>query len=106
MPKRYRIELSEEARAKLQAWVKNPPKPYLRKRARAILLVAEGQPLYQVAEHPRIRVHRTTVSQWVRRYLAEGLDGLKVRPGRGRKPAFSPSVGGRSPDGGGVAAAA
>ncbi|NPA93295.1 MAG: IS630 family transposase [Chloroflexi bacterium] len=54
------------------------------------MLVAEGQPLYQVAEHARIRVHRATVSQWVRRYLAEGLHGLKVRPGRGRKPDFSP----------------
>jgi len=91
MPKRYVIELNDADQAKLKAWIKNPPKPYLRKRARAILLVAEGKPLYQVAKHPRIRVHRTTVSEWVRRYLAEGIEGLKVRPGQGRKPAFSPS---------------
>ena len=90
MPKRYVIDLSDEERAKLEAWVKNPPRPYLRKRARAILLVADGQPLYKVAAHPRIRVHRTTVSEWVRRYLAEGRQGLKVRPGAGRKPAFPP----------------
>jgi len=101
MAKRYVIELSEAERAKLQAWVKNPPKPYLRKRARAILLVAEGWPLYKVAAHARIRVHRTTVSEWVRRYLAEGIEGLKVRPGQGRKPAFSPSVGRGSPPRGG-----
>ncbi len=97
MAKRYVIELGETERAKLEAWVKNPPKPYLRKRARAILLVAEGQPLYKVAAHSRIRVHRTTVSAWVQRYLAEGIEGLKVRPGRGRKPAFFPSAHGGSP---------
>jgi len=90
MPKRYVIQLSDEERAKLKAWVKNPPKPYLRKRARAILLVADGVPLYKVAQHPRIRVHRVTVSRWVKRYLAEGLKGLKVKPGQGRKPAFFP----------------
>jgi hypothetical protein len=28
----------------------------------------------------------------VRRYRAEGVKGLLIRPGRGRKPAFSPSV--------------
>ena len=90
MPKRYSIHLSEDEQVQLIAWVKNPPKPYLRKRARAILLVAEGEPLYRVAEHPRIRVHRTTVKEWVQRYQAEGVQGLRVKPGQGRKPAFHP----------------
>ena len=31
------------------------------------------------------------VVQFVHRYLAEGVEGLFIRPGRGRKPAFSPS---------------
>lgn len=91
MPKRYRIALSDSERAKLVAWTKNPPRPYLRRRAWAILLVAEGHPLEQVAQNFRVRAHRTTVSEWVRRYLAEGLAGLWVKPGRGRKPAFFPS---------------
>jgi transposase len=54
------------------------------------LLVADGEPLYKVADHSRIRVHRKTVSEWVQRYQSKGLEGLKVRPGQGRKPAFSP----------------
>lgn len=91
MAKRYVIELNDTERAKLEAWVKNPPKPHLRKRAWAILLVANGQPEYKAADDFRVRVDRTTVSEWVNRYLNEGLEGLKVRPGQGRKPAFFPS---------------
>ncbi|MBI1876826.1 MAG: helix-turn-helix domain containing protein [Chloroflexi bacterium] len=68
----------------------DPPKAYLGKRARAILQVAAGEPIEQVVQPARIRVHRATVSAWVQRYLAEGIEGLKVKPGRGRKPAFSP----------------
>jgi transposase len=91
MPKRYGIELSAEERAKLESWVKNPPKPYIRQRARAILLVAGGEPLYKVADHSRIRKDRKTVQRWVQRYQSEGINGLKTKPGQGRKPSFSPS---------------
>lgn len=91
MPKRYVIELSEEERAKLESWMKNPPKPHFRQRARAILLVADGEPLYKVAEHSRIRKDRKTVQRWVQRYLREGIEGLKTKKGQGRKGAFSPS---------------
>ena len=91
MPKRYVIELNDDERAKLEGWVKNPPKPYLRQRARAILLVVEGEPLYKVAAHSRIRKDRKTIQRWVQRYQSEGLNGLKVKPGQGRKPAFFPS---------------
>jgi hypothetical protein len=31
-----------------------------------------------------------TVERWVHRFQAEGSTGLHIRPGRGRKPAFSP----------------
>jgi transposase len=42
----------------------------------------------------RLLKHRRpdTVYEWVRRYRAEGIGGLAVKPGRGRKPAFSPSA--------------
>lgn len=96
MPKCYKIELSKEEREKLERWTRNPPQPYLRYRAQAILRVAAGEPIYKVAPSLRVRVHRNAVSDWVRRYLAEGIEGLKVKPGRGRKPAFSPSGAGGS----------
>jgi biotin operon repressor len=99
MPKRYRLELSEEERTQLEHWVKNPPRPYLRYRARAILQVASGLPISQVALSLRLRVHRTAVSEWVRRFEKDRIEGLKIQPGRGRKPHFSPSANLNGPPG-------
>lgn len=89
--RRYRLVLTAKEREQLKRWLKNPPKPYLRERARAILLVAEGKEGQAVSQLLRIRVHRTTVGEWVRRYQAEGIEGLKIKAGRGRKPRFFPS---------------
>jgi hypothetical protein len=46
MPKRYEVVLSEQEKQKLEGWVKNPPSPYLRERARAIkcLKVRQSKP--------------------------------------------------------------
>ncbi len=90
MPKRYKIVLSEEEKQKLESWVKNPPSPYLRERARAILKVSEGETLEATAEKLRVRVHRNAVSEWVKRFLSDRLQGLKIKAGRGRKAVFSP----------------
>lgn len=69
------------------------PKPYVRERAAAILKVAAGHSLTQVAQHGLYRTRGIeTVSDWITRYEAEGITGLLVRAGRGRKPAFSPSA--------------
>ena len=92
MPKRLSIELSEEERAQLERWSKNHRKPYLRERARAILRVAAGEPVYKIAQELRIRIHRTAVSEWVHRFQERRIEGLKIQPGRGRKPVFSPSA--------------
>jgi transposase len=96
MSGRYHLELSPEEQDHLQRWLKNPPKPYLRERARAILLVAAGEEGQRVAQQLRIRVQRTTLGEWVKRFQAEGVNGLKIKPGRGRKPCFFPSAPGAS----------
>ena len=98
MPKRYEIHLSEEEQSQLEHWVKNPPKSYLRERARAILRIAKGEAIMQVAKTLRVRVHRTSVSDWAHRFTQERLAGLKIRSGRGRKAGFSPSHGRGSED--------
>jgi transposase len=90
MPKRYEIMLTKPEKQKLEGWVKNPPSPYLRERARAILKVSQGETLQATAEKLRVRVHRNAVSGWVKRFLSDGLDGLKIKRGRGRKSVFSP----------------
>jgi transposase len=67
------------------------PKPYLRERAAALLKVADGIPAAVVAQQGLLRRRQPmTLYDWLDRYAEAGLSGLKIRPGRGRKPAFSP----------------
>ena len=66
-------------------------KPYLRERAAALLKVAAGWDIQDVAAYGLLKPRsRNTVAGWLRRYEARGLAGLKVAKGRGRKPAFFP----------------
>jgi transposase len=97
MPRRIRVTLTETQRQELVKARNSHTKPYVRERAAAILKVADGTPVSHVAEHGLLkRREPETVAGWIRRYEQEGLKGLEVRPGAGRKPAFSPSKQGRS----------
>jgi hypothetical protein len=88
--------LSEGERDELLRLRDHAVAPYLRERAAALLRIAAGQSATAVARRHGLRRHRPeTVGRWLGRYLAEGVAGLALRPGRGRKPAFPPSL----PDG-------
>jgi len=63
----------------------------LARRCRAVLGVADGLPLVEVAR--LVDLTEKHVRKWVQRFLKERLDGLRDRPGRGRKPVFSPRGG-------------
>ena len=96
MPNPLIIELTDAQRAELEDVRNHHPKPYMRERVAAILKIAGGASGREVARHRLLRPHwPDTIYEWVKRYQAEGIEGLKIRPGRGRKPAFSPSVWGR-----------
>jgi transposase len=89
MPKTYPINLSEAQRHELEVARNGHPLAYVRERAAGILKVANGCSLRQVAYVGLLRRHAPeTVKEWCERYLAEGLTGLLVREGRGRKPCF------------------
>lgn len=92
MPRRIVVELTAEQQAELEDAVVRHPKPYVRERSAAILKVANGKSVKEVAEEGLL-VPRTIDSLyfWIKRYEAEGLAGLLNKEGRGRKPAFSPS---------------
>lgn len=60
----------------------------LARRCRAILEVAAGTPLVAVAR--LVGLTEKHVRKWVQRFLHSHLAGLQDRPGRGRKPVFSP----------------
>ncbi len=64
----------------------------LARRCRAILEVAAGTPLVAVAR--LVGLTEKHVRKWVQRFLQSRLAGLHDRPGRGRKPVFSPRGGG------------
>jgi hypothetical protein len=92
MPKRIKVELSEEQREELERVCRRNGKAYLRERASAVLKVAQGQSMNWVAEKGLLQRHEPeTIKGWISRYLEQGLKGWQVRAGRGRKPAFSPS---------------
>jgi transposase len=68
------------------------PKSYVRVKAAGILKVASGLSMREVALHGLLKpVAEETVRRWIDRYLREGIEGLLVKQGRGRKPAFFPS---------------
>ena len=91
MPRKRSLELDEAARTELEHIRDTERQPYMRERAAAILKIADGQTAYAVAVGGLLKPRDPdTVYRWLDRYEAEGIDGLLIRPGRGRKPAFSP----------------
>jgi hypothetical protein len=97
MPGALSIELTKEQRTGLENLRDHSEKAYLRERASALLKIADGWTGRRVAREGLLRRRRTaTVYEWVQRYREEGVGGLHIKAGRGRKPAFSPSVPGGS----------
>ena len=98
------LTVTQAQREALERMRDHDPTPYKRERAAAILKIAQGE----IAEHvARTGLYKSrdpdTVRRWLDRFLAGGAAGLTIRPGRGRKPAFSPCGPGRR---GGTGAAA
>lgn len=86
-----RVTLDAEHTRELEGLRDHASQPYLRERAAGILKVAAGKSAAAVARGGLLRRrYPDTVCTWLDRYLAEGPAGLRIRPGRGRKPAFFP----------------
>ncbi len=93
MPKPIELILTPQERKELERIRDRHPKAYVRERAAALLKIADGHSGRAVALHGLLRRrHPDTIYGWVRRYKAEGVKGLLVKPGRGRKPAVSPAT--------------
>ena len=93
MAKPLIVELAPEQRRELEYVRDHHEKAYMRERTSAILKIAHGASGRQVALHGLLRERDPdSVYSWVHAYQAEGLAGLRIKSGRGRKPAFSPSV--------------
>ena len=101
MPGPLKVDLTPAQRRELEYARDHHKKPHVRERASAILKIANGMSGRQVALYGLLKPRDPdSVYSWVHRYEAEGVAGLLIKPGRGRKPAFSPSAHGggkRSP---------
>jgi len=96
MPKPLQITLDQSARTELERLRDTGAKSYVRERAAAILKIADGMSASEVAKNGLYKPRQyQSVCEWVHRYEAEGIAGLYIRDGRGRKAAFSPTL----PDG-------
>lgn len=93
MPKQLQLYLTDKQRAELIDLRDHADKPYLRERAAALLKIADGNSARQVAAQGLLRERwHYTLGVWLTRYEQDGIEGLKIKSGRGRKPAFSPSA--------------
>ncbi len=91
MPKVITVCLIPEQQKPLEQIRDTDKRPYMRERAAAILKIAEGVTPRQVALNGLHKPRKPdTVYDWVHRYQQDGIAGLPVKPGRGRKPAYFP----------------
>lgn len=91
MARAMRVDLSEGERQELERIRDRDPKAYRRERSSAILQIADGKSASEVARTGLLRPrYYETVVAWVKAYQTQGVAGLSIQTGRGRKPAFSP----------------
>ncbi len=86
-----RLVLAPTERDRLAALLRatDTPAP-LARRARLLLLVADGLPLSHIAT--RVGIGRHKIAPWVRRYQAHGLAGLADRRASGTRPPPAPHL--------------
>ena len=83
IPKAREVRLKPKVRKVLEARCRAPTTAQRDvKRARIVLLAAEGRSTRSIAE--QVGVQPRIVSNWRRRFAEHGLGGLKGRPGRAR----------------------
>src|SRR5262245_5312009 len=86
------IERNDDTRATLTGWLRKQKTPVgLAKRARAMLLLADGSSFAATARQVELRERH--VRKWALRFATQGIDGLADKQRPGRRPVFSPSRG-------------
>lgn len=78
------LELGEAERKELERGYREGKSHAFRKRCHMMLLKSEERRSKEVAEI--LGCCEVSVNNWLKRYEAEGIKGLKTKPGRGRKP--------------------
>ncbi len=85
-----RITLTTEERRELEARIRSTTLPAgIVKRSRIVLLRADSLSVSRIAI--LVGIQRKHAEKWLKRFIQQRLDGLNDKPGRGRKPTFSPA---------------
>jgi hypothetical protein len=88
----FTLQLPAPHLQELEHWLRSTNlRQGLARRGRLLLLLHQGHTLKDAARTAGLTVRNAR--KWAKRYLAQGLQGLADKPGRGRKPAFSPDGG-------------
>lgn len=78
------VELTRAQRAALEKDHRTGASHAFRMRSRMILLKSESRTAAEIAD--LLGCREVVVNNWLKRYESEGIEGLRTRPGRGRKP--------------------
>ena len=83
------LQISEAEMQELRTLMRRAAKPHLRVKATALWDLGRGKTRRQVADV--LGVSTVSITAWAQRFRAQGIAGLTIRPGRGRKPQAVPS---------------
>ena len=78
------VELSKAQRAALEKGYHKGESHAFRLRCQMILLKSEQRTAAEIAD--LLGCCEVVVNNWLKRFEAEGIEGLRTKPGRGRKP--------------------
>ena len=84
------IRLSDWQRQELEAGRRTGKSHTFRERCQMILLKSEKRTSAEIARF--LSCHKITVNEWVKRFESEGVEGLRTRPGRGRRAILQAST--------------
>lgn len=82
-----KITLDDKARAALEAGYRRDQSHTFRQRCQIVLLKAQGRKSKEIAA--LFGCGEKSINDWLHRYRAEGIDGLRTRAGRGRPSILS-----------------
>ncbi len=82
-----KVELDDDLRKELEKGYRNGQSHAFRTRCQMVLLKSEGRKSKDIASF--LGFCQQAVNNWLKRYKAEGIEGLKVRAGRGRPAILS-----------------
>lgn len=81
---KYIENLTEEQKSSLKKGYTYGKSPLFRRKCHCILLSHEGKTVKELSSFFSISVH--SIRKWLKLWERQGIEGLKLKPGRGRKP--------------------